>query len=142
MCAKRRVVHEAPHGEVRHHEAVEFLTYQIRHLAAQDDPASTQVRLQLVQRRFDFPSFVIQSGQFFSRSLDVVEDGGDQSIARFGVGQTLQPILDHPDRDGVPLALPVLHGGIETAEEGPVGQSVVWLQEKCFAHSPEQIRAG
>jgi hypothetical protein len=69
MCAQRRVVHQAPHGEVRHHEAVKFLADQIRHLAAQDDPAPMQMRLQLIQSRFDFPSFVIQSGQFFSRSL-------------------------------------------------------------------------
>ena len=31
------------------------------------------------------PSLVVQRGQFFSRRLHVIEDGGDQSIARFGV---------------------------------------------------------
>ena len=72
----------------------------------------------------------------------MVEDSGDQSIARFGVGHTFQPILDHPDREGVPLTLPVLHGRMETAEEEPVGQSVVWLEEKCLAHPPEQVCAG
>ncbi len=142
MCAQRRVVHQAADGEVRHHEAVEFLANQIRHFAAQDDPAPTQVRLQFVQRRFDFPSLVVQRGQFFSRRLHVIEDGGDQSIARFGVGHTLKPILDHPDGYCVPLSLPVLHGRVETTEEGPVGQSFVRRQEKCFAHAPEQIRTG
>ena len=146
MCAQRRVVCiRLRMAKCAISEAVEFLANQIQAILLRrtSDPAPTQVlRLQLVQRRFDFPSLVVQRGQFFSRRLHVIEDGGDQSIARFGVSHTLKPILDHPDGYCVPLSLPVLHGRVETTEEGPVGQSFIRRQEKCFAHAPEQIRTG
>jgi len=51
-----------------HHESVEFLSDQIRHFTAQDDPGSAQVCFQLVQSGFDLPSLVIQGGLFFGGS--------------------------------------------------------------------------
>jgi hypothetical protein len=39
------VVHETADRKVGHHEAVEFLTDQIRRFAPQDDPGAAQVGL-------------------------------------------------------------------------------------------------
>jgi hypothetical protein len=36
---------------------------------------------------------VVQSRQFFGRSLGVVEDGSDQAINRLGAGQIVQVII-------------------------------------------------
>jgi hypothetical protein len=79
------------------------------------------VCFQLIQSGFYLPSLVVQGGQFFSRSRFVIKDSGDQSITRFGVGDTLKTILDHSHPDCVALPLAVLHGGIKIAEERSIG---------------------
>ena len=55
-------MHQSANSEVGHHEPVEFLTHQIRRLAAQDDLGAAQVGLQFVERGFDLPSLVIERG--------------------------------------------------------------------------------
>ena len=58
------LVHEAAHRIVRHEQAVEFLLYQFRCLAAQNDLSTPQVCLQFVQGVLDFPTLVIDCSQF------------------------------------------------------------------------------
>jgi hypothetical protein len=110
MGIQCRVMHQTANSKGRHQKAIEFLPNQVRHLASQDDPAPTQVGLQLVQSGFNFPALVLQGGPFFRRSLLVVEHRGDEPITRFSVSDTLQAILDHWYCEGVPFSLAILYG--------------------------------
>ena len=44
-----RFMHQSADGEVRHQQTVEFLPYQIRRLAAQNNLSATQMRFEFVQ---------------------------------------------------------------------------------------------
>jgi hypothetical protein len=57
-------VHQAANGKVGHEQPIKLLPDQFRSLAAQDDLGPSQVLLQLVQRRPDFPSLAIERRQF------------------------------------------------------------------------------
>src|SRR5260370_8582790 len=94
---------EAWYGEVGHHQPIELVSDEIRGLAAQDDLGAAQVGLELVQRGFDFPSLVIEGGQFVGRGLVVIQNGGQQPIDRLGIGAPL-----HAARDGNPPHPPPL----------------------------------
>ena len=63
---ERSLVHQATHGKVRHHQAVEFLADQVRSFAAQDELGATQVSLQFRHSGFDLPALVIEGGEFGS----------------------------------------------------------------------------
>jgi len=67
-------MHQTASGEVRHHETVEFLAHQIGGLAAQNDASPAQVGLELIERRFDLPPFVVESRQFFSPNFFCVKN--------------------------------------------------------------------
>ena len=62
-------VHQAANGKMRHQQTEELLPDQFRRLAAQHDLSAAQMGFQLVQGSFDFPSFVIEGGQFLGRRL-------------------------------------------------------------------------
>ena len=89
---ERRFVHHAANGEVGHHQPMKLLAHQLWSLAAQDDIGAAQARLQFRQRRLDFPALVIERGQFLGGRLLRIENGGDETIDRLGVGDALQPV--------------------------------------------------
>ena len=78
-------VHQAADGKMRHQQTEELLLDQFWRLAAQYNLRAAQMGLQFVQSGFDFPTLVIEGGQFFGRCLLVIEDGGDQPVQGFGV---------------------------------------------------------
>lgn len=51
---QRGFVHQAPNGEVRQEEAKTFLADEVGRFAPQDDLGPAQMRLQFVERGFDF----------------------------------------------------------------------------------------
>src|ERR1700679_227559 len=54
--SQRSLMHEAADGEVRHQQAVDFLSHQVGRLAPKDDPGAPKMGLKLAQDRLDFPS--------------------------------------------------------------------------------------
>ena len=82
---ERGFVHEASDGKMGQQEAVEFLAHEFRGFAAQDDTRPAQVRLEFVQRVFDFPAFVIERREFVGRRLAGVQHGRNESIERFRI---------------------------------------------------------
>ena len=85
---ERRFVHQPAYRKMRHQQTIELLLDQFRRLTPQYDLRPAQMGLEFIERRLDLPALVIQSRQFFGRSLCVVEDGSDQAINRLGAGQT------------------------------------------------------
>ncbi len=75
---------------------------------------------------------MIQGGQFFRRSCLVIENSGDQPIARFGIGYIFKPVLDDSYDDGVSLLLSVLHESIETAEGRNIGKPRAAAREMLY----------
>src|SRR5271169_3740669 len=92
----RGLVHQSADSEVGHHEPEEFLAAQIGRLAAQDDFGAAQVGLQFVQGGFDFPTLVVERGQVRRRSLFGIENRGDETVDRLGVGDAFQPVFEDP----------------------------------------------
>ena len=73
---ERGLVHQTADGEVGHHEAIELLAHQIGSFAAQHDLGAAQMGLELVERSFYLPAFMIEGCQFLGRGLAGIEDGG------------------------------------------------------------------
>ena len=90
---ERRFVHQPAHRKMRHQQTIELLLDQFRRLAPHHDLRPAQKGLEFIERRLDLPALVVQSRQFFGRSLGVVEDGSDQAINRLGAGQIVQVII-------------------------------------------------
>ena len=78
---------------MRHHEAIELLTDEVRRLAAQDHPGAPQMGLEFVECGLDFPALMIEGRQLMGRRRVVVEDRGEEPIERFGAADTLQPVV-------------------------------------------------
>ena len=76
--------------------------------------------LQLVQGGFDFPSLVIERGQFFGGSLPVIEDSGDQPVQWLGPRDVFQSVVDDANGNPVTLLASILIGGVDAAEVGTV----------------------
>src|SRR6187402_310668 len=91
---QRSLMHQAANGEVSHQESKEFLPNQIRCLAPQDDLGAAQMGFEFVQRGFDFPALVIEGRQLVGGRLAGIENGGDEPVDRFGIGDAVQAIVD------------------------------------------------
>ncbi len=52
--------------------------------------------LESVKHSFDLPALMIESCQLVGRGLGGIEDGGCQSINRFGILDSLKAIIDYP----------------------------------------------
>ena len=83
------LVHESAYGKVCHHEPVELLLYELGGFAAQHDAGVSQVCFEFIERALYLPPFVVQRSQFLSRCLGRGQDGGDEAIELFRVGDVL-----------------------------------------------------
>jgi len=135
-------VHEAADGEMGQQEAVEFLTHEFWSFAAQDDTRPAQVRFEFIQRVFDFPPFVIERGEFVGRCFVGIQQGRNESIARFRVRDAFQRLLDDAHHNPVGLLAPVALRGVNAAQKRTIGQSPFTGQPKILLHAPHQLRAG
>jgi len=102
-------MHQASDGEMRHHQAIELLSYQVGGLTAQHYFGTTQMGLEFVQRCLYFPSLMIQRRQFRSWRLFVVKDCGEQAIDRLRPLDPIQPVLYDSNDNSiffVPLVCP------------------------------------
>ena len=138
---ERRFLHQLPNREVRHQQPVELLLDQFRGLAAEHDPGSPQMRLQLIQRRFHLPALLIQRGQFLGRGFLVVQNRRQQTIDRLAVWQPFEAVCNHPHRHSVRAPPPVPPRRIDAAEVGAVGQAFLAGKHQILLDAPEQIGA-
>src|SRR5512144_1004064 len=138
---ERGFMDQASDGEVGHHEAVELLANEVWGLAAQDKFGAAQVGFQLAQGGFDFPAFMIESGELVSGSSFGVDNRGDQPIDRLHVSDAFQAVVDDPHRNPVGLVAPVSFAGIDVAQIGAVGQAPLPGQTRVLLDAPEQIGA-
>src|SRR5262249_40874360 len=128
-----------PDGEVRQHQAVELLVDQFGCLTPQDDLASSQMGFQLIERGFDLPAFVVESGELQSWCLVLVEKAGDETVEGLGILQTRELIVDDAHHLAVAILLPILVGRIDLAEVGAVGEALDRCQDPTGLDTPEQI---
>lgn len=104
-------------------ETVEFLLHETGRLASQQGSRAEHVGLDLVIGDLDFPSFVVERGEF-GRWLDLgVEQRGDERedvIITPG-----QPVAQHPHRALAAAAPTVAAAAVEDARPGSVGETLV-----------------
>src|ERR1035437_10868550 len=79
-------------------KAAATMPHQIGSFTAQHDACAAQMGFEFVECSLYFPALVVEGCQFAGRSLIGIEDGGRQTIDRFGVLDSLKPIVDHPHR--------------------------------------------
>ena len=83
--AQGGVVHQVAYRKVGQHQAVELLSYELGCLASENNAASSEVGLELIEGRFDLPALVVERGQFFRRCGTHVQNGGDETVYLFGL---------------------------------------------------------
>src|SRR5688572_28956710 len=77
---QRGLVHHEADTEVRQEQTEDVLPDQIRQLTPQYDPATTQVRLDFTECRFNRPALAVEVSQLQSRSLSRIQDGGEEPV--------------------------------------------------------------
>ena len=90
--------HQPAQRQVDEQQSIEFLFGQVGTVGAQHQPLARQRDLQFRKRAFFLPTLMIQGGQFRRRRLGRIEQGGDQTIQRFGIRNPVEAILDDPHR--------------------------------------------
>lgn len=103
-------------------QAVQLLDHASGRLAPQHRPLAL-VRLQLVDRQLLLPAFVVQHDQRLGRVGFGVQERRQQTVdlARAGAIGVVEGVLDDPDRDAVPVGIPILGRGVELGQERAVG---------------------
>ena len=80
------------------------------------------MRFQFIQRRFDFPSLVIQRSQFLGWRLVGIQNTRQEPIDRLGVSDPFQSVLNDANWDSVGASAAILVGTINRAQVGTVRQ--------------------
>ena len=80
--------HQAAQRQVDEQQGVEFLLGQVGAARAEHELAAGQRDLELGEGAFLFPALMVQGRQFRGRCAFRVEQGGDQAVQRFGIGDT------------------------------------------------------
>jgi hypothetical protein len=122
-------MHESPHGEMRHHQAVEFLTHQVWGFATEHDLRTTQVSFQFIHCGFDLPAFVIKGCQFVGWCTRLIQNAGQEAIPGLGIGHPFQRIFNYPYRGSMGAPPAVLLRSINATKIGTVWQAFFAGQE-------------
>ena len=84
---------------------------------------------------------MIERRQFLGRRLLVIQDGSDQTIDRFSVGNTIETIFDDAHHNAVGPVPPITLAGIDVAEMRAVRQALLTGQTHVLLDPPELIGA-
>lgn len=69
----------------------------------------------------------------------MVEQGGEQAVERFGIGDPLEPVLDDTDADTIFIAAPVPIIFIERAEIRAIREALLDRKSEVLFDAPEQV---
>ncbi|SMP82997.1 hypothetical protein SAMN06295888_1693, partial [Desulfonatronum zhilinae] len=134
-------MHQATNREMSHQKAIELLPAQIRCLAPKNHLGSSQMRLEFIKCRLDFPPLMIKCSQFLRRSFRRIQNRGYESIQRLRIRNSNKSILNdtHLDSDTMTAIL----GGLEYhAKVGTVRQAFQHRQIQILFHTPQQVSPG
>ena len=68
-----------------------------------------------------------------------LEQRGDQTVQRLGIGHSVQTVVDHADDEPVSIMPAILGRGVKAAQIGAVGQAFLARQDLVGAHPPQKI---
>jgi len=85
---------------------------------------------------------MIERRQLRGRSFRVIENGGDESVDRLGIGDAIQAVVDDAHLYAVALASPILLGWVDAAQIGAVRQLLLTRKARVLLDPPEQISSG
>jgi hypothetical protein len=139
--AGRCFMNQTTEYEMGEQETVKLLVDQIRSLAAQQDPTASQMSLDLVEGRLDFPSLMVKRGELLGWSLLRVEKGRQQPVNRLGPLNPLQAVVHNPHQEAflIPKAMPGRR--VDLAEVRAIGEKLMAGQDHLLGDSPEQVRS-
>jgi hypothetical protein len=130
------LVHQAADRKVSQQETIELLPDEVGSFAAQYYLRAAQMSFQFIQRRLDFPAFMIKRRQFPGRRQIMVQNGGDQTIERLRLSYTFQSLLDHAHPNAIGLLAPIPLRRIAVAQIRTVRQFFLTLQPQMFLAAP------
>src|SRR5664279_6512642 len=133
-------MHQATDGKMCHYQAIELLSYQIRGLTAQHYVGATQMSFEFVQRSLNFPSFMIQSGQFSGWRCFVIKNRRDQAIDGLCILNSLQSVFNNSNNNTMFFVTLILLRRIYSAQVRAIRESLFTGQTDACLNSPEQIR--
>ena len=135
------VGHQPAQRQMHEHEPIQLLQGEIGEAAAQQQPLAGQRHLELGEGALALPPLVVERCQLRRGRRVRLEQRGDQTVQRLGIGHSVQTVVDHADDEPAIIMPAMLGRGVEAAQIGAVGQALSAGQDLVGAHPPQEIGA-